>query len=61
MSGAAGEQASFAKSRADDLARLIMAATDRLSISARAEGVDGISDVAGILGAWLKAAAAGDL
>ncbi len=50
-----------AKSRADDLARLIMAATDGLFISARAEGVDGISDVAGMLGAWVEAAALGRL
>ncbi|MGB8861875.1 MAG: TetR/AcrR family transcriptional regulator [Ilumatobacteraceae bacterium] len=60
-SEAQGEQAGFAKSRADDLARLIMAATDGLFISARAEGVDGISDVAGMLGAWVEAAAVGRL
>jgi len=56
-----GEHPGPAKSRADDLARLIMAATDGLFISARAEGVDGISDVAGMLGAWVEAAALGGL
>jgi len=45
--------------RADDLARLIMAATDGLFISARAEGIDGVDGVAGMLATMVEAAASG--
>ena len=60
-SEAPGGRPGLAKASADDLARLIMAATDGLFISARAEGVEGVSDVAGMLGAWVEAAALGRL
>ncbi|MFZ4719160.1 MAG: TetR/AcrR family transcriptional regulator [Ilumatobacteraceae bacterium] len=52
-----GEQAGLAEADAEAVARLIMAATDGLFISARAEGVDGIPDVTAVLGAWVEEAA----
>jgi AcrR family transcriptional regulator len=55
--GPSGEHAGLAEADAEAVARLIMAATDGLFISARAEGVDGIPDVTAVLGAWVEEAA----